>query len=67
MNCLRMTGKSQYRVAVVVHAPVYQEGVALVLEKDARLRITADHAMLDVLTMAVRVGVVELSDTGLTT
>jgi len=57
-----MTGKSQYRVAVVVHAPVYQEGIALVLEQDERLRITSMHASLDALALAVQRGEVEKPD-----
>ena len=57
-----MTGKRQYRVAVVYHAPVYQEGIALVLEQDERLRITARYASLDALALAVQRGEVEKPD-----
>lgn len=57
-----MTGKRQYRVAVVYHAPVYQEGIALVLEQDERLRITARYASLDALALAVQSGQVEVPD-----
>lgn len=57
-----MTGKSPYRVAVVYHAPVYQEGIGLVLDSDPRLRTTSTHATLDALALAVQSGLAELPD-----
>jgi len=57
-----MTGKSPYRVAVVYHAPVFQKGVALVLDCDPRLRTTSTHATLDALALAVQGGLAELPD-----
>ncbi|MGV3637998.1 MAG: hypothetical protein ACO1NQ_10205, partial [Flavobacteriales bacterium] len=57
-----MTGKNPYRVAVVYHAPVYQEGVALVLAREPRLHPSATQATLDALALAVQGGLVDVPD-----